>query len=45
MSNVAGLEHWNELLFDICTEAFAVDRTVKDTRRRELIAPQGAEKG
>jgi hypothetical protein len=43
--NVAGLEHWNELLFDIGSEAFAVDRTAENERRRELVATQGAEKG
>jgi hypothetical protein len=35
--DVAGLENWNELLFDICAEAFAVDRAVEDTRDGELI--------
>lgn len=43
--DVAGLEHWNELLFDIGAEAFAVDRTVEDARSGELVATQGAEEG
>jgi hypothetical protein len=43
--DVAGLEHWNELLFDIGTEAFTVDRTVEDARSGELVATQGAEEG
>ena len=40
--DVAGFEEWNELLFDIGAEAFAVDWAVK-ARRRELVAAQGAE--
>jgi hypothetical protein len=35
--DVAGLEDRNELLLDIGAEAFAVDRTVEDTRGGELI--------
>ena len=38
-----GFEEWNELLFDIGAEAFAVDWAVEDARRRELVAAQGAE--
>ena len=41
--DVAGFEEWNELLFDIGAEAFAVDWAVEDARRRELVAAQGAE--
>lgn len=43
--DVARLEERNELLFDIGTEAFAVDRTVKDAGGHELIAAQGSEEG
>jgi len=43
--DVAGLEDWNELLFDISSKAFAVDRTVEDAGGRELIAAKGAEEG
>jgi hypothetical protein len=39
--DVAGFEEWNELLFDIGAEAFAVDWAVEDARRRELVAAQG----
>ena len=43
--DVAGLKHWDELLFDISAEAFAVDRAVEDAKSRELVAAQGAEEG
>src|ERR1700730_14832180 len=43
--DVAGFEHWNEQLFNIGAEAFAVDRAVEDARRRELVATQSAEEG
>jgi hypothetical protein len=43
--DVTRLEHRNELLFDIGTEAFAVDRTVENARSGELVATQGAEEG
>ena len=41
--DVAGFEEWNELLFDIGAEAFAVDWAVEDARRGELVAAAGAE--
>jgi hypothetical protein len=43
--DVAGLQHRYELLLDIGAEASAVDRSVKDTRRGELVAAQRAEEG
>lgn len=43
--DVAGSENWNELLFDICSEALAVDRPVEDARGDEAVAAQSAEKG
>ena len=43
MTMSPGFEEWNELLFDIGAEAFAVDWAVEDARRRELVAAQGAE--
>ncbi len=43
--DVARLENWNELLFDISSEAFAVDRSVEDAGSDEAVRAQGAEKG
>jgi hypothetical protein len=41
--DVARPQHRNKLLIDIGAEAFAIDRTVEDTRRDELIATQRPE--
>lgn len=41
--DVAGLEHWHELLLDPGTEAFAVDRPVEDARCHQPVRAQRAE--
>lgn len=43
--DVVGLENGHELLFDIGPEAFTVDRSIEDTRRRQPVTAQSAEKG
>jgi len=43
--DVAGLQHGDELLLDISTEALAVDWSVEDARCREPIPAQRAEEG
>ncbi|ESY15373.1 TRm2011-2 protein [Mesorhizobium sp. LNJC394B00] len=43
--DVAGLEHWHELLLDIGPEALAVDRSIEDARGSKTVEPQGAEEG
>lgn len=43
--DVAGLEHWHELLLDIGAEALAVDRPIEDARGGKTVKPQSAEKG
>lgn len=44
-NDVAGLEHWHELLFDLGAEALAVDRSIEDARRSKTVEPQGTEEG
>jgi hypothetical protein len=39
--NVAGLERRHEEMLDIAFGAFAVDRSIKDARRVDPVAPQG----
>ena len=43
--DVAGLQHGDELLLDISTEALAVNWSVEDARCSEPIAAQRAEEG
>ena len=43
--DVVGLEGWDQLLADIGEEAFAIDGTVEDAGRSELVAAEGAEEG
>ena len=41
--DVALFDGWRELLFDMGAEAFAVDRSVEDARRREPVVSQRAQ--
>ena len=41
--DVVLLQHGHELLLDISSEAWAVDRAVEDAGSRDLVAAQGAE--
>jgi hypothetical protein len=43
--DVAGLQDWRELLFNIGAEAFAVDRPIEDAGRGEPVEAQCAHKG
>ena len=43
--NVAGSEYGDELLFDIGTEALAIDRAIEDAWSCEPVAAQGTEEG
>jgi len=43
--DVAGSEHWDELLFDIGTEALAIDWAIEDAWGCEAVAAQGTEEG
>lgn len=41
--DIAGPQGANQLLFDVGAETFAVNWTIKDNRRDELIPPQGCD--
>lgn len=43
--DVAGAQGRDELLFDVGKEAWAVDRTVKDTRRGEPVTSKRRQEG